>query len=436
MKVIFLAGGISRRMWPLSQDKNLVEFLGKPAIFYALETVKKAGVKEVVLVGNEDNIKSLEKIAKSLGLKTQIVVQAKNLPGQGGAILSAKKYILGPVLICNANDFFDVTLYQDIFKRAKNPEFDAQLVGYKVKNYFPGGYLKVEKGQVLEIVEKPPPGKAPSNLVRIVVDFFTRGEDLVKILESLETDPDIWYEEAIDKTIKTGKKVVYLEYSGTWKFLKYPWHILDLTEYFLDKVAKRKISKSAKIAKTAVVDGEVIISDNVRVLERSVIRGPAYIGKGAIIGNNALVRQSIVGEDTVVGFSSEVTRSYVGKSCWFHTNYIGDSVISDNVSFGSGAITANLRLDEEEIYSKISGSKINTQRNKLGAIIGQGSRIGVNAMIMPGIKIGKNSFVGPGVVLGKDLEDGSFCQLLQEYQITKNRVDITVKTREKFRKKL
>ena len=436
MKVIFLAGGISQRMWPVSQDKNLVEFLGKTLIYHTLETVKKAGVSEIVIVGNKNNFASLKKIGKDLGLKTQVVIQGKNLPGQGGAILSAKKYLKGPVLICNANDIFDVSLYKDIFKRIKNSKFDIQLIGYKVKDYFPGGYLKVKNGQVLAIVEKPKPNKIPSNLVRIVVDFFAKSEELVKVLESLKTDPDKWNEKAIDKMIKTGKRVSYLPYSRTWKFLKYPWHILDLTEYFLDKVAKRKISKSAKIAKTAVVDGEVIISDNVRVLEGAVIRGPAYIGKGAIIGNNALVRQSIVGEDTVVGFSSEVTRSYVGKNCWFHTNYIGDSVISDNVSFGSGAITANLRLDEEEIYSKIEESKINTQRNKLGAIIGEGSRIGVNAMIMPGIKIGKNSFVGPGVVLGKDLEDGSFCQLLQEYQITKNRVDITVKTREKFRKKL
>ncbi len=436
MKVIFLAGGISRRMWPLSQDKNLVEFLGKPAIFYTLETVKKAGVKEVVLVGNYNNIKSLEKTGKGLGLKTQAVVQAKNLPGQGGAILSAKKYIKGPVLVCNANDFFEEKLYYDIFKKLKNSKFDVQLIGYKIKDYFPGGYLKVKNGQVLAIVEKPDPSKVPSNLVRIVVDFFSKGEELIKVLESLKTDPDKWYEEAIDKTIKNGKKVGYISYTGTWKFLKYPWHILDLTEYFLAKAAIKKIAKSAKISKNAQIDWDVVISDDVRVFEGAIIRGPAYIGKGAIIGNNALVRQSIIGDGTVVGYTCEVTRSYVGKNCWFHTNYIGDSVIFDNVSFGSGAITANLRLDEAEIKSEVSGIKVPTGRDKLGAIIGVGTRIGVNAMIMPGVKIGQNCFVGPGVILSQDLKDNSFCQVIQEHQILKNKIATSFKSREKFLKKL
>lgn len=435
MKVLFLAGGISRRMWPLSWDKNLVEFLGKPAIFYSLETVKKAGIKEVVIVGNEANVNDLKNVGIKLGLKTEVIPQARNLKGQGGAILSARKYLSGEVLICNANDFFEVRLYEDILRKTKNSKLDVLLVGYKVKNYFPGGYLNVQNGQVLEIVEKPDPKKVPSDMVRIVADYFTRGEELVKSLKAIKTDSDVWYEEAIDKIIKDGRKVAYLPYQGSWKFLKYPWHILDIMEYFLTK-AKRKISKSAKISPKAIIDGEVVIDDGVRVFEGAIIRGPAYIAKRAIIGNYAMVRESSVGEESVVGFASEVTRSFVGKDCWFHTNYIGDSIISDNVSFGSGAITANLRLDEDKIYSKVDESKISTQRNKLGAIVGPNVRIGINAMIMPGVKIGPGSFVGSSVVLSEDLEDNKFCVARQEHKIIDNKKAIETKDREEFRKKL
>lgn len=422
-------------MWPLSWDKNLVEFLGKPAIFCSLETVKKSGIKEVVIVGNETNINNLKDIGRNLGLKAVVIPQERNLKGQGGAILSAKKYIDGAVLVCNANDFFNLKLYEDILKKTKNSKFDALLVGYKVKDYFPGGYLNVQNGQVLGIVEKPDPHKTPSDMVRIVADYFLDGDELIKSLEELKTDSDSWYEEAIDKMIKDGKKVMCLPYSGTWQFLKYPWHILDIMKHFLSN-AKRKISKSAKISPKAIIDGDVVISDGVRIFEGAIVRGPAYIAKRAIIGNYALVRESSIGEGSVVGFASEVTRSYVGKDCWFHTNYIGDSVISDNVSFGSGGITANLRLDETEIYSKVEKSKINTQRNKLGAIVGPNVRIGINTMIMPGVKIGSGSFVSSGVVLSEDLGDNKFCVVRQEHKIIENKKFFKTKDREEFRKKL
>lgn len=236
--------------------------------------------------------------------------------------------------------------------------------------------------------------------------------------------------------IEEKKRVFCLPYQGTWKSLKYPWHILDVMDYFFRVGLKQRISKSAKISSKAQVDGDVIIEDNVRILEGAIIRGPAYIGKNAIIGNYALIRGSIIGDNTVVGFTSEITRSYIGKNCWFHTNYVGDSVIGDKVSFGSGAITANLRLDEEEIYSKVGESKIDTQRNKLGTIIGSNVRIGINAMIMPGIKIGTGSFVGSGVILSEDLGENKFCTVKQEHKIVDNTKSLGSKDREVFRKKL
>ena len=79
-----------------------------------------------------------------------------------------------------------------------------------------------------------------------------------------------------------------------------------------------------------------------------MIKGPAHIGENSIIANNSLVRGSMVGRDCVVGFTTEVTRSYLNKEVWMHSNYIGDSIIDSNVSFGAGSVTGNLRFDEAE----------------------------------------------------------------------------------------
>jgi len=67
------------------------------------------------------------------------------------------------------------------------------------------------------------------------------------------------------------------------------------------------------------------------VLENAVIRGPVYIGANSIIGNNALVRDhSHIGSNSVIGYSTEVKHSYIGDNCWFHSNYIGDSIVDNN----------------------------------------------------------------------------------------------------------
>jgi len=434
MKVLFLAGGKSVRMWPLSWDKNLIEFCGQPLITHTLSLAKKVGLSDFVIVGNEENRKGLEEAARSAGIKVKVVLQKK--PGQGGAILSASSEIVNQeVLIINANDVFEEDLYRKILAKARDEKNDAILVGYKTQSYFPGGYLKVKNGKVLKIIEKPIPDKVPSNLVRLVCDYFSNADKLLEALDRTKTDKDDLYEQAMVQMISSGVKFSYISYDGFWKSIKYSWHILDLTDYFLAKI-KTSVSKKAKISKKATIDGSVVIEDGVRIFENAVIRGPCWIGKNSIIGSGALVRESIIGGGCVVGYNTEVTRSYIGPSCWFHTNYMGDSILDENVSFGSGAITANLRLDEGEIYSKVNKGKINTQRNKLGNIIGKNVRIGINTMLMPGVKIGANSFIGSGVILSRDLTENKFCIVKQEQQITRNRLGLKKFNREKFRRKL
>ncbi len=179
----------------------------------------------------------------------------------------------------------------------------------------------------------------------------------------------------------------------------------------------------------------VYIDDDVKIFEYTKIVGPTYIGKGSVIGNNNIIRNSYIGMGCVTGFSTDITRSYIGDNCWFHTNYIGDSVLVGNVSMGSGAKLANLRLDDGEIYSTVAGEKIATGRKKLGALIGSGVRIGVNTSIMPGVKIGKGSFIGSQVMLDKDLPDNSYCIVKHEYTIARNNSSASEK-RDEFKKNL
>ncbi len=235
--------------------------------------------------------------------------------------------------------------------------------------------------------------------------------------------------------MQNGEQFEMLEYEDTWIPVKYPWHALSAGEYYLGTLKRKIIAKNAVIHKTAIIEGQVVIEEGVRVMEYAKIVGPAYIGKNALVGNHTLIRETLIGENTVVGFGSEITRSYIGSNCWFHTNYIGDSVVSDNVGVGAGAVFANLRLDENEIQSAIKEDRLGTGRVKLGAIVGEGARIGIESQLMPGVKVGRNSVVGPGVILVNDLPDNKKCLNQQSLVIIDNQ-DSSTKDRSKFRSKL
>ncbi|HID17231.1 TPA: glucose-1-phosphate thymidylyltransferase, partial [Candidatus Bathyarchaeota archaeon] len=66
------------------------------------------------------------------------------------------------------------------------------------------------------------------------------------------------------------------------------------------------------------------------------------------------------------------------------------------------------------IKMKVKGKLMATGRRKLGAIIGDGVKTGVNVSIMPGVKIGSSSIIGPNVVVYRDLPKGTFVLLKQK----------------------
>ena len=236
--------------------------------------------------------------------------------------------------------------------------------------------------------------------------------------------------------MKSGHRFKMLEYRGKWTTIKYPWHVLDVMDYFLKTLKGQKISKSAQIANGTHIKGDVLIENDVKIFEGATINGPVYIGKNSIVANNALVRESIIGENCVIGFDTEVARSYFKSNVWLHKNYVGDSVLENNISLGSNAITGNLRLDEQNIFKDIKGDKIDTQRNKLGAIIGSNTRIGINVNLMPGVRIGSKCFIGPNVNVETDIPENKFVKVEQRLQIIENNFDITKTSREELKSKL
>ena len=418
MKAVFLCGGRGKRMFPIAEDKFLLDFLEKPLLEHQINAACEAGLNHFVIIGNPDNIQRIEQITKRIpGIEVDLAVQKKSV-GIADALKSAEPFLQGQFLIINPNDVFSSSAYTKILSEAEKTAASSYIVGYQVQKYFPGGYLQVNpQNDLLHIVEKPNPGEEPSNLVNILIHCHTNSEELLHYIETVQTTRDDVYECALDNMVKGGYKIKVVPYNDFWAPIKYPWHIFKVVEYFLNN-AQPYMASSARVSEKATIEGKVILSDNVKVLENAVIRGPAYIGANSIIGNNALVRDySHIGSNSVIGYCTEVKHSYIGDDCWFHSNYIGDSIVDDNCSLGAGTILANFRLDEGNIQIKVGDNLVDTGYDKLGAILGRGCRIGVNANLMPGVRVGPDSFIGPQVCLREDVDANKRVLLELRYQV-------------------
>lgn len=371
---------------------------------------------------------------------TMTIVEQEDLDlGMRGALLSALPTCTEEkVLIVSANDFIDVKAYKDLITASKNLKTGGVLLARKVKTYFPGGYLSLKGKRITGIVEKPAPGTEPSDMINLVAHVHASKTTLLKALQAVKPTKDDGYEVSLDALFKT-ERYEALAYTGSWQAVKYPWHLLDLLPSLLPANKKPIIHPSAVIHTTAVIEGAVIIEAGAKVFAHATITGPAYIGKNAIIANNALVRGSSIGEGSVVGYSTEICRSILQSNVWTHMNYVGDSVVGDNVSLGGGTTTGNLRLDEAEIQSMVHGKPVPTGRVKFGTIIGSNCRFGFQSSTLPGVKVGADCFINATTLVSEDIPDGSFVKSKQSptLDIRPNRTAPSKpQEREKFRKKL
>lgn len=401
---LILAGGIGKRMWPLNSDKNLIKFIGKPIIEYTIDDILKSGIKNIVIVTNPANNKKIKEIAKEKPVKIKTIVQSSP-KGMAHAILTAAPLIKkNPLLIINSSDLLESNVYKEFVQKIKGQKI--VLGGLEVSSYLHGGYFKLKGDKIVAVVEKPGPENIPSNLFKLVIDYFSEPGVLLSSLSKISSKKDEVYEVALSKLIK-NEDVGIVKIKSFYQLIKHPWDVLGMMEKVFKHRIKNKINPKSQISSKATIEKPVVLGNGVKVFEGAIIKGPAYIGKDTIIGNNVLVRNSMIGENCVVGYNTEVTRSWVGDNSWLHCNYIGDSVIEGANNFGSGARLANLRLDEKKIFVRRDGEKIATDRTKLGAIIGKGVKVGVNSSIMPGVLIGENSFIGPGQVIKRNIPDNS-----------------------------
>lgn len=175
-----------------------------------------------------------------------------------------------------------------------------------------------------------------------------------------------------------------------------------LEDYNLDKNGNY-ISQYAQVHRSAIVQNSYI-GDRVRIYEFVNVRG------------------SLVGPDTVIGHCSEVARSIILSKCSIpRFNYIGSSIVGNNVRFGGVCSLASRRFDDLNVFIRDRGQVIQTNLFKFSSIIGDNCLVGFSVHCNPGTVIGKNCIIMPQVELKGIIPAESVVSAKQKLIISRKR---------------
>lgn len=153
----------------------------------------------------------------------------------------------------------------------------------------------------------------------------------------------------------------------------------DLTDDFVikDGIA---IHRSATVEVGAILKPPVIIHSNCFIGSHAYLRSGVLLMSGVTIGPSVEIKSSIIFQNSSAA----------------HFNFVGDSIIGENVNIEAGAIIANYHNDREDktISVRIGDQLAPIPVKKFGALIGDGARIGANAVTNPGTIIKRKEVVG------------------------------------------
>lgn len=405
LKAIILSAGEGSRMRPLTltKPKTMLPVAGKPIIQYNIESLRDNGITDILLIVRykEEIVRNYFGDGSDFGVNISYKTQ-KDFLGTANAISYGEDFIDDSIIVLNGDIILDDGIIHEIIKKYNYLSPDTLMLLTEVEDPSAFGVVEIENGNIKNIVEKPKREEAPSNLVNAGIYIFNK--DIFDKIRETEISERGEYEitDSVSLQIEDNKTVIGHKTSKDWIDVGRPWELIEVNE---ELIGKLKTEIKGTVEAGAVIHGEVFLDEGSVIKAGVYIEGNVYIGKNCDIGPNSYIRgNTYFGDNVHVGNAVEIKNSIIMENTNVsHLSYVGDSVIGSNCNIAAGTNIANLRFDNATIKTKIKNQKIDSGRRKLGAIIGDSVKTGINSSFSPGVKVGHNSTIGSGVLLYEDL---------------------------------
>jgi glucose-1-phosphate thymidylyltransferase len=330
VKGLILSGGKGTRLRPLTYTsaKQLVPVANKPVLFYGIEAIAEAGIRDIGIVVGDTHAEIRAAVGDGSRWGIKITYIEQDAPrGLAHAVKISRDFIGDdPFVMYLGDNLLDkgITHFVDEFSRERPA---AQILLTKVPDPQMFGVAQLgADGQVVRLVEKPKEWIGDLALVGVYM-FGPQVFDAVNLIKpSFRNELEIT--DAIQTLIDQGLTVRPHIVQGWWKDTGKLEDMLEANRLILDTFECRI---EGFVDAESRIEGKVVIEPGA-VVERSTIRGPAIIGQGAkivhaYVGPFTSIMSGVEIHDT------EIEHSIVleGSSLRNLANRVTDSLIGKNV---------------------------------------------------------------------------------------------------------
>lgn len=342
MRGVILVGGEGTRLRPLTwrRPKAMAPILGRPFLEHMLVFLRGQGVDEIMLaLGHQpDAIQRYFGDGSRWGVRLSMAVEPQPL-GSGGAIRQFRERLTEPFFAFNGDILTNVRLAPMI---ARHRETAAAVSIFFIAVDDPSmfGVARLDgDGRVLEFVEKPPAGRAPSNWANAGVWLF-QPQVLARVPEGRRSMVET---ELFPELIAAGERVQAFCEACFWVDIGTPSRYLDAQLRMLAEPALRVLplrpwpDRSDRAALSA--EDDPATAPTPAVAPGVELRGPVLLGRGVQVAAGArLVGPLAIGDGCRIEAGAALERSVLWEGCTIGAAArIAGSVLADGVRVGPGA---------------------------------------------------------------------------------------------------
>jgi glucose-1-phosphate thymidylyltransferase len=330
LKGLILSGGKGTRLRPITHTsaKQLVPVANKPVLFYGIEAMAAAGIREVgIIIAPETGAEIREAAGDGsrFGVAISYIEQDEPL-GLAHAVLTAAQFLGDAPFVMYLGDNLLQGGIEGLVAAFRDNAPEALILLTAVPDPENYGVAELDAGQVVRLVEKP--AQPATDLALVGVYMFTPAiHDAARAIEP-SARGELEITDAIQHLVDGGCRVEPHIVKGWWKDTGRLEDMLEANRLVLDTIESRVEGELVD----SQIGGRVVVEPGAR-LERTSIRGPAIVGAGARLVDAYIGPYTAIGEGCVIE-RSEVEHSILlaGSSVRGLNGRMESSLLGRNVS--------------------------------------------------------------------------------------------------------